>query len=48
MISLVCSRALILTTDSPCDVDIEECEDGNDDTEDGCDEIFGCEDPGRW
>ena len=43
----MCSRALILTTDPPRDVDIEDGEDGNDNAEDGSDEIFDCQHPGR-
>ena len=47
MTSLVCSRVWILTTDIPRDVDIEEGEDGNEDTEDGSEKIFNCQDPIR-
>ena len=43
----MCSRASILTTDPPRDVHIEEGEDGNDHAEDGSDEIFNGQGPGR-
>ena len=43
----MCNRAWILTTDPPRNVNIEKGEDGNDDAEDGSDEIFDREDPGR-
>lgn len=39
--------SLTLTADPPSDVDIEECEDGYDDTIDGSDEVFECQDPSR-
>lgn len=44
---VTCRTSVALTTDSPCDVDIKECEYGDDDAKDGSDEIFECQDPSR-
>ena len=43
-----CRGALALTTNPPRDVYIEKCENGNDNAENGGDEIFDCEDPSGW
>ena len=37
---------MTLTSDPPSDVDVEEREDGDDDAEDGGEDIFDCQDPG--
>ena len=39
---------MTLTTNPPRDVDVEECEDGNDDAKDGGEEIFDCQDPSGY
>ncbi len=39
---------MTLTADPPSDVDIEECEDGDDDAEEGGEEVFDCQDPCWW
>ncbi len=37
--------SMTLTTDPPSDVDVEECEYGHDNAENGGDEVFYCHDP---
>lgn len=43
----VCGTSLVLTTDPPSDVDIEECENSNETAKESGDEIFGGQEPSR-